>query len=227
MATYESLRRQARTLESVLDAKMATYSRLGTGLGGHDVGELEAGAQDRWSDLEAEIEGLFEKLTETVEEMAAFLNNPNGAPSQSMLHAIQRHRDVLQDYKADFRRTKVNLEHAMDRANLLSNVRNDIQSYKTAHSSTTDALLSERGHIDSSHRMTDDMLAQAYETRAEFGRQRSSIAGINARMGNVLATMPGLDKLLGMIRTRRRRDAVIMGTVFGIGFILILMYRWG
>lgn len=39
--------------------------------------------------------------------------------------------------------------------------------------------------------------------------------------------MPGLDKLLGMIRTRRRRDAVIMGAVFGIGFILILMYRWG
>lgn len=118
--------------------------------------------------------------------MAALLNNPDGAPTQSMLHNVQRHRDVLQDYKADFRRTKANLEHAMDRANLLNNVRSDIQSYKVAHSSTTDALLSERGHIDSSHRMTDDILAQAYETRAEFGRQRASIGSINARMGNVL-----------------------------------------
>ena len=62
MATYESLRRQARTLESVLDAKMAAYSRLGTGLGGHDMSELEAGAQDRWSDIEAEIDGLLEKV---------------------------------------------------------------------------------------------------------------------------------------------------------------------
>lgn len=118
--------------------------------------------------------------------MAALLNSPEGAPTQSMLHTIQRHRDVLQDYRADFRRTKANLEHAMDRANLLNNVRSDIESYKVAHSSTTDALLSERGHIDSSHRMTDDILAQAYETRAEFGRQRSSISGINARMGNVI-----------------------------------------
>jgi Golgi SNAP receptor complex protein 1 len=62
MATYDSLRRQARTLESVLDAKMAAYSRLGTGLRAHDVSELEAGAQERWSDLETEVDGLFEKV---------------------------------------------------------------------------------------------------------------------------------------------------------------------
>jgi Golgi SNAP receptor complex protein 1 len=74
----------------------------------------------------------------------------------------------------------------LDRANLLNNVRSDIQSYKVAHSSTTDALLAERGRLDSSHRMTDDILAQAYETRAEFGRQRSSIAGVNARIGQVI-----------------------------------------
>ncbi|CCA67747.1 related to SNARE protein of Golgi compartment [Serendipita indica DSM 11827] len=227
MATYESFRRQARTLESVLDSKMATYSRLGTSLGAHDMSDLESGSNDRWSDLEAEIEGLFEKLTETVEEMAALLNNPSSPPTQSMLHTVQRHRDVLQDYKTDYRRTKTNLQHAFDRANLLNNVRSDIESYKTAHSSTTDALLAERNRIDSSHRMTDDILAQAYETRAEFGRQRASIAGINARMGNVISSMPGIDSLLGMIRTRRRRDAVIMGVVFGIGLVVILRYHWG
>jgi Golgi SNAP receptor complex protein 1 len=118
--------------------------------------------------------------------MAASLNTPNSAPTQNMLHAVQRQRDVLNDYKTEFRRTKNNLERAYDRANLLGSVRNDIQSYKVANSSTTDALLAERGHIDSSHRMTDDILAQAYETRAEFGRQRTSIAGINTRMGSVL-----------------------------------------
>lgn len=64
MTTYDSLRRQARTLESVLDAKMAAYSRLGTGLGaqGTTGRELEAGTRERWSDLEAEVEGLVEKV---------------------------------------------------------------------------------------------------------------------------------------------------------------------
>lgn len=118
--------------------------------------------------------------------MAALLNRPDTPPSQSMLHTVQRHREVLADYKADFLRTKTNLEHALNRVNLLKDVRSDIQNYKVAHSSTTDALLAERGRLDSSHRMTDDMLAQAYETRAEFGRQRASIVGINTRMRGVI-----------------------------------------
>lgn len=36
--------------------------------------------------------------------------------------------------------------------------------------------------------MTDDILSQAYETRAEFGRQRASITNINTRMSNVICT---------------------------------------
>lgn len=60
-------------------------------------------------------------------------------------------------------------------------------AYKAAHASTTDALLAERGHIDSSHRMTDQLLEQAYETRAEFGHQRNAISGINTRMHGVLS----------------------------------------
>jgi len=41
------------------------------------------------------------------------------------------------------------------------------------------------------------------------------------------ATMPGINSLLGMIRSRRRRDAFIMGMVLGLGFVVILMYHWG
>jgi golgi SNAP receptor complex member 1 len=68
-----------------------------------------------------------------------------------MLRAIQRHRDVYQDYVKEFRRTKVctavsihhhslephplslsgtfqaNVQAAVDQANLLSGVRNDIE----------------------------------------------------------------------------------------------------
>jgi Golgi SNAP receptor complex protein 1 len=64
-----------------------------------------------------------------------------------MLRAIQRHRDVYQDYGREFRRTRVrirplyhrslclsspatpqaNVKAAVDQANLLSGVRNDIE----------------------------------------------------------------------------------------------------
>jgi len=140
-----------------------------------------------------------------------------------MLRAIQRHRELFQDNARELKRTKTSVQNALDQANLLSGVRNDIEAYK---STTADSLLAERGRIDSSHRMTDDILNQAYETRSEFSRQRASLAGINTRMMNVLNTMPGINNLVSMIKSRRRRDSIIMGLVIGVCMIIIISYMW-
>lgn len=47
------------------------------------------------------------QLAETVEGLSRFLNDPDETPSSSMVHAVQRHREVLGDYKRDFNQTKV------------------------------------------------------------------------------------------------------------------------
>lgn len=138
-----------------------------------------------------------------------------------MTRAIQRHREVYQDYAREFRRTKANVKNALEQADLLSGVRNDIDAYK---SSTADALLAERARIDSSHGMTDEVLGQAYETRAEFARQRASLSSINARIANTISTIPGVNNLLSMIKSRRRRDSIILGLVVAVCLILLLSY---
>ncbi|KAG9048830.1 hypothetical protein FS837_011913 [Tulasnella sp. UAMH 9824] len=221
---YDALRKQSRTLESLVESKLSAYARLASTV--TRSADLEAGSSstDRLRDAENEVEGLLDKLRETHEEMAAQLNDATSPPSQSMLHAVQRHRDVLQDYTRDFARTKSNVQAALDKANLLGDVRNDINSYKAAHSSVTDALLEERGRIDSSHRMIDETLDQAYETRAEFGRQRTSLAGINTRMQGVLSTLPGINSLIGMIQSRRRRDSIIIGCLIGLCLVALMSY---
>ncbi|CAE6360241.1 unnamed protein product [Rhizoctonia solani] len=187
MSTYESLRRQCRTLEALVNDKLTAYSRLAVTLSSGQSGDLEQGSAARWSDMEEDIEGLLEKLRETNDGMANLMSESQAEVTTSMRHSAQMHREMLEDYVRDFGRTKANVRSALDRANLLSNVRSDINAYKAARSSATDSLLAERGRIDSSHRMTDDVLAQAYETRAEFSRQRSSLSGINARMSGVLS----------------------------------------
>lgn len=61
MSNYDDLRRQCRTLESRLDAKLTSYSRLAANIGRSD--DLEAsGSNDRWRDMEEEIDGLLEKV---------------------------------------------------------------------------------------------------------------------------------------------------------------------
>ncbi|KAL0951630.1 hypothetical protein HGRIS_008311 [Hohenbuehelia grisea] len=222
-SSYETLHRECRSLESLFDTRLTAYSRLAATIS-RPTEDVEAdGSRERWHDLESEIQDLLNKLEETNEQLSSLANTPDAPLSQSVLRSIQRHRDVFQDQAREFKRTKANVQLALDQANLLTGVRNDIDAYK---SSAADSLLAERGHIDSSHRMTDDMIQQAYETRAEFNSQRMSLNGISTRMTGVINTMPGINNLLSMIKSRRRRDSIIMGVVIGVCIILILTYMW-
>ena len=82
---------------------------------------------------------------------------------------------------------------------------------------------------------------QAYETRADFGRQRSTLSGIQTRMAGVVSecpravvvaanltfasdTIPGINNILSMIKTRRRRDAIILGCIIGLCIVLLVSY---
>jgi len=221
MSNYDQLHRQCRTLENLFDAKLTSYSQLVSNIPrGQDI--EASGSSERWRDLELELDDLSVKLEEINEHLGTLAKNPE-LMSASMLRAIQRHRELHQDNIRELKRTKTNVKHALDQANLLSGVRNDIDAYK---SSAADSLLAERGRIDGSHQMTDDILQQAYETRSEFSRQRTSLAGINNRMVQVIGTMPGINNLVSMIKSRRRRDSIIMGLVIGICCILLLSYLW-
>ncbi|KAI5898229.1 V-snare-domain-containing protein [Schizophyllum commune H4-8] len=222
MSSYDALHRQCRTLENLFDAKLTSYAQLASAIGrpGHDV-EAD-GAPSRCADLEMELEELLEKLEDNNAQLATLAATPD-ALSPSMQRAVQRHQELCRDYARDLRRTRANVQAARDQANLLSGVRNDIQAYK---SSAADSLLEERGRIDSSHRMTDDLIAQAYETRADFSRQRASLVGISSRMQGVISQMPGINQVIGMIKSRRRRDAIILGVVIGLCFIGLVSYVW-
>lgn len=70
---YDSLRRQARTLEFLLDSKLTAYSRIVTTVT-KDGNDIESGGSaERWQDLEAEVEDLLEKVCKGV-NLIAFPN---------------------------------------------------------------------------------------------------------------------------------------------------------
>lgn len=72
-----------------------------------------------------------------------------------------------------------------------------------------------------------DAGSQAYATREDFAQQRSMLSSIETRMGGVLNQMPGINSLISMIRSRRRRDTVIVGSVVGFCVLLLLGYMFG
>lgn len=63
MVSYETLHRDARTLESLLDTKLTSYSRLASMIG-RGPEDLEGeGSNQRVGDLEDEVGGLLEKVS--------------------------------------------------------------------------------------------------------------------------------------------------------------------
>ncbi|KAF9454178.1 V-snare-domain-containing protein, partial [Macrolepiota fuliginosa MF-IS2] len=211
-----------RTLENLFDSKLTTYAQLAANITQPNQDVEATGSSGRWKDLEQELEDLLSKLEEINEQLSTLASDPETL-SASMLRTIQRHREIFQDSSRELNRTKTNVHAALDKANLLTGVRNDIDAYK---STAADLLLAERGRVDNSHRMTDDILAQAYETRSEFSRQRTTLANMNTRMVGVLHKMPGINNVVSMIKSRRRRDSIILGLLIGVCTIIILSYLW-
>ena len=62
MATYDSLHRQCRTLESLFDAKLTSYSRLASTISRNDSDIEASGSGERWKDLQNEVEDLLENV---------------------------------------------------------------------------------------------------------------------------------------------------------------------
>ena len=152
---WDAARRQARQLESSLDAKLTEYSRIASELSNAAEGSSSAygayatnsGSSGHRRDhtslsmdgsvstsgkadprkQEEEIEVLLSEFTQCVDQLTVSLEDPNLPPSTVQLHAVQRHREVLMDLQRDFRQMKNNVQHAIDRRDLLGNVQRDIE----------------------------------------------------------------------------------------------------
>ncbi len=132
---------------------------------------------------------------------------------------------MLQNDRREFSNLKSTLATARNRANLLSNVREDISNY---HASADDAeaeyMLEERNRIENSHNMTDSVLAQAYAVNEQFGVQRESLLSIQRRIQGAAATVPGLNSLMNRISAKKRRDGIVLGSFIAFVCLMFLYF---
>lgn len=140
---------------------------------------------------------------------------------------ISRHREILQDHRRELQRLKGAISESRDRANLLSNVRSDIDAYHASNPSAAEAeyMLEERGRVENSHNMMDGVLSQAYAINENFGVQRETLASVNRRIVGAASQVPGMNYLIGKIGTKKRRDAIILGCFIGFCFLMLLFFR--
>ncbi|KAI7873152.1 uncharacterized protein EV154DRAFT_528829 [Mucor mucedo] len=212
--SWDQLRKEARTLEGEIESQLASLSKMGQSTATlEDVGQ------------EAKTDDLLKKLQLVITGMGDFIDKPSSTPTNpSMIHLLSRHKDILYDYTKEFRRAKANIKAARDKANLMNQVQDEIRTFNSGNRDNADYYLTERNRVESSHRMTDMILEQAYATRQDVSRQGRIMHGVNQRVGGVVSRIPGINNIISRINTRRKRDTLIMAGVVSTCSILIILY---
>ncbi|PNJ34434.1 GOSR1 isoform 8 [Pongo abelii] len=227
---WEDLRKQARQLENELDLKLVSFSKLCTSYSHSSTRDgrrdryssdttplLNGSSQDRMFETMAiEIEQLLARLTGVNDKMAEYTNSA-GVPSlnAALMHTLQRHRDILQDYTHEFHKTKANFMSIRERENLMGSVRKDIDG-SGVNNRRTELFLKEHDHLRN--------IAMA--TKENMTSQRGMLKSIHSKMNTLANRFPAVNSLIQRINLRKRRDSLILGGVIGICTILLLLYAF-
>ncbi|KAL2757525.1 hypothetical protein ACRALDRAFT_2098323 [Sodiomyces alcalophilus JCM 7366] len=218
---WTQLRQQARTLESQTETLFHTYSQFST------VANIPPKPTDEERSTEAKLQEILDKRETVVSQLGRLLDSDATLTSSALKqNNLSLLREKLAEHRRDLSRLRTSLSQARDRANLLSNVRSDIDEYRLQQrqqnpdAAEADYMLGERARIDNSHNMADSVLSQAYAVQDSFNLQRETLASINRRITHAASQVPGLNSLIGRISAKKRRDGIIMGTFIAICFLL-------
>ncbi|KAI0164792.1 V-snare-domain-containing protein [Xylariaceae sp. FL1272] len=218
---WAQLRQQARGLESQTESLFHTYSQYST------VSTIPPKPSKEERETEAKLEELLSKRETVVDQLARLLDTEASLTSSALKqNNLALLREKLGEHRRDLGRLKANLEAARKRVNLVSDVRDDINTYRANNPEAAEAeyMLDERNRIDNSHNMVDSVLSQAYATNESFNIQRETLANINRKITFAASQVPGLNTLIGKISARKRRDSFIIAGFISFCFILFFFF---
>lgn len=178
--------------------------------------------------MEARLHEVLDQRDGLVSQLSRLLASESAHSASAVKqNNLARHREILSDHRHELTRLKSTISEARNRANLLSNVRSDINAYRSSQPGQAEAdyMLDERSRIDNSHNVADSVLSQAYAVQENFGIQRETMASINRRIVGAASQVPGINSLIGRIGSKKRRDGIILGTFIAFCFLMLLWFR--
>ncbi|XP_020572688.1 Golgi SNAP receptor complex member 1-1 isoform X2 [Phalaenopsis equestris] len=210
--SWDSLRKQARKLETQLDEQLNQYRRL--------VSTQPDGSE---FDLESSIERLLKQLQLVNSQMQTWVSSGG---SEILSHTLNRHREISQDLTQEFYRLRLSLKARQERASLLNfrdfdKARLDLEE---GAANEEHALLKEQATINRSTGQMDAVISQAHATLGTLVFQRSSFAGINMKLSNVGSRLPSVNNILSAIRRKKSMDTIILSLVASVCMFLMLIY---
>jgi len=231
---WEGLRKQARVLENDIDLKLVAFSKLGTNYSSvKPSGDKQPllGEDSKLEDLQCELDDLLAKLGKINEDMSGYAVGVGTGQSAAIHHTLQRHTEILQDYRQEFKKTASNIAAIVEREDLLSSVQSDLSEYRNKENGkrgqAMDSLQREMEHTRNSERLIDEQINIALETRDSLVSQREILKAVQTKLNDLTNKFPMINNLVNKINFRKRRDTIIIGVVIGVCLVFMLWYMFG
>ena len=135
---------------------------------------------------------------------------------------LRKYRERLSAASEQYRRTKLRVQTALDRADLLRDApsRDDNGDVSVA----MDDLMRERGHINSAGMVADGIVEQAMATHDLLQSQRNRMSASRGKLGVFGSVVDGATKIMDKIAWKKRKNMIILGLV--ISACLIFLFWW-
>jgi len=251
---WEELRKEARSLENQIDGKLVELSKLGTSLSGGGASSFRGvsdktplmadedggGADATFKAVCDDLTSLLAKLSSVNEALGEWAAASTSPSSPAVHHTLQRHQDILKDYKQEFNKTRTNVMTVIERHDLLDSVHKDINDYRAGSSGgggggasggatnrRMELLLKESEHARNSERLIDEHISIAVEAREALVNQRMAFKAIQTKLNDIATKFPMINNLVQKINLRKRRDTLVMGAVIGTCLVFLLWYQFG
>ncbi|CAF0909310.1 unnamed protein product [Rotaria sordida] len=230
---WEDLRKQARQHENEIDTKLMSFSKLCSNYVAHDPNDTSSSSStctpSSFETMSIEIEKLLERLSDINKRMSDVVPSLLG-PNSAATHTLQRHHEILQDYRREFERTKANIKNFKNREDLLINTNININNSDITSTGLSsrrqDYYLREMNHLNSSHKLMDTNIEIASMVKKDLSDQRKYLLNITNKISTITNRFPLVNNVLQKIKVKKRKDSLVLGFVIAICLIILLLYMF-
>ncbi|CAD5216202.1 unnamed protein product [Bursaphelenchus okinawaensis] len=187
-----------------------------------------AAQRGQFDKVSADLDSKISRLQDINERMNAYLSEyeRNGHYDQSMRSLYFRHREMFRSYVQELSRSQGAISNELKRAELLctSSTAPSEGSALSNRAKTSDYLLRENDRINSCDRLLDDQISIAIGIKDSVQNQRLSMNDIGRKLHLLGKKYPALGSLMNKIRTKKRKDTIILAVVITTCLIFIFFY---
>jgi len=232
--SWDSLRVESRQLENDIDGKLQAFSKLGRDVGRSGGGGY-SGSSGREPLLGETNSGMFETMTVELQQLLIKLSAVNDQmqeaigdnPTASISHTLGRHTSLLNEMQHEFTKTKHSIRQTRDKADLLSSVQRDINTYQNEQQRRQEQQDKISMSTQNSMRAANDTISIAMAAKDALVQQRSMLSKVQTKMTNIAEKVPMLNNIMHKMKVAKQKDKMIIAGVIALCIVFLLWYIFG